>query len=212
MRKKLTSIDSAIVKAFTLVELLVVLGLFSFIMTIASGALFSAQSVNVRLQETQAVLDNMNLSMEVMTRDIRYGSDFYATSSLTLVTPSKRRSCDYQMDGCKVIYFKPTGAQNDLDRAVYYIDNGILFKKNIPFGSASSTYQITAGDVSIKSLIFFVKGAESSVPADNEDGVADYDQPLITVTVYGVTKPTKLTATSTKFTLQTSISPRELDK
>lgn len=212
MKLFLSKVRNRITKAFTLVELLVVLGLFSFIMTIASGALFSAQAVNVRLQQTQAILDNMNLSMEVITRDIRYGSDFYATSSIVTTLPVKRRSCNYESNGCKVLYFKPSGASNDLDRVAYYIDSGVMYKKESMFGVPEKTYQITASDVIIKSLIFFVKGAGSSVAADNEDGSIDYDQPLITITIYGATKPTKSAATTTKFTIQTSISPRELDK
>ena len=63
-------------KAFTLVEMLVVVGLFSSIATLSLGALFNAQTINGNLQKTQAILDNINLSIQTMTRDIRFGSDF----------------------------------------------------------------------------------------------------------------------------------------
>ena len=66
-------------KGFTLIELMVVIALFSTIMTVAIGALFSAQAVNVKLQQTQIVIDGINLAIEEMVRDIRYGSQFYCT-------------------------------------------------------------------------------------------------------------------------------------
>lgn len=220
MKKRHSFLQQKYIRGFTLVEMLVVLGLFSTIMTIASGALFSAQSVNVKLQETQSILDNMNLSVEVMTRDIRYGSDFYATTTTLGPAPSRRKSCTYAVFGCNVLYFKPADAVNDLDRVVYYLDSGILYKKEIPSGIGSAKiYQITAGDINVKSLIFFVKGAEASPDivgpgnaTSNEDTlVVDYEQPLITLTLFGITRQTRM-ATTTKFTIESSISPREIDK
>ena len=65
------------IKAFSLVEILVVLGLFSSIATLSLGALFNAQAINAHLQATQAILDNINLSSQTITRDIRFGSLFH---------------------------------------------------------------------------------------------------------------------------------------
>jgi prepilin-type N-terminal cleavage/methylation domain-containing protein len=219
------------IRGFTLVELLVVLGLFSGIITLAMGALFSSQSLNVRLQETQAAMDNVNLSMEDITRDIRYGSNFYATTTIVdpgVFTPSKNRSCILTPSpgsggggagGCTVLYFKPHEGQNSLDRVAYYIDsNGTLFKKEIPYNSPYDatkvkTYQVTSNDVVIKSLVFFVQGAgESQDATNNDDGVLDYAQPLITVTVTGVAKPRKATSSPGKFTIESTVSPRGIDK
>ena len=76
---------------FSLVEILVVLGLFSSIATLALGSLFNAQSLNGRLQETQAILDNINLSMQTITRDIRFGSEFYATTSVPVLNSGPKR-------------------------------------------------------------------------------------------------------------------------
>jgi prepilin-type N-terminal cleavage/methylation domain-containing protein len=224
MRK--SNVISIDLRAFTLVELLVVLGLFSSIMTMALGALFSSQAVNVRLQSTQAVLDNVNLSMAVMTRDIRYGTAFYCggdvstSSPVLLTTQLLRRSCNYQSNGSSTLFFKPAGAAGDSDRVVY--SSSVLTK----------TYQITSNDILVKSLVFYVKGASDTTASTtiNYGGAFDFEQPLITVTLSGTTDPPKKSFVSvtttgvgrsnvttkenihgTKFTIQTSISPRELD-
>ena len=70
------------VKGYSLVEILVVLGLFSSISSLSLGALFNAQTVNTKLQETQTILDNVNLSLQTITRDIRFSSNFYATTTI----------------------------------------------------------------------------------------------------------------------------------
>ncbi len=204
-------------RGFTLVEILVVLGLFSSVMVIAAGALLTTQSVNVKLQETQSILDNVNLSMETMTREIRYGSVFHCNITLSTASSSLRKSCPFEDDGGTVLFFRPNTMTNEEDRVAYYLSsNGVLYKDEY-IGGATTTYQVTGDDVTIKSLVFYVKGA-NTVSGVNEDvaDVHDYLQPLITVTLAGETKPVKRLSSATsagvvKFTVQTSISSRELD-
>lgn len=83
------------IKGFTLVEMLVVLGLFSFIMTLATGVLYTTQAINVKLQETQSVLDNVSVSLEIVSRDIRYGSHFHCSTTLHDSTFLERKNCSY---------------------------------------------------------------------------------------------------------------------
>ena len=114
------------IQAFTLVEILVVLGLFSGIATLSLGALFNAQAVNARLQETQAILDNINLSIQTVTRDLRFGTDFYCATSLpaTAATiPTVRKNCVFGVSSGSVLIFKPADAVNDFDRVAYYVKN-----------------------------------------------------------------------------------------
>jgi prepilin-type N-terminal cleavage/methylation domain-containing protein len=203
-------------RGFTLIELLVVLGLFSSIMTIATGALYTTQAVNTKLQETQSILDNVNLSMEIMSRDIRYGSEFHCNSVMPPTTPPPlRHSCEYSsVASGTVLFFKSANALSSDDRVVYYLENGVIFKKEIPTVGSPVTYQITSNDVTIKSLSFYVTGAYSSIgdPLLDAGGHRDYDQPLITMTILGVTKPVKSSLVPVSFTVETSISSRGQDK
>lgn len=202
------------IQAFSLVEILVVLGLFSSIATLSLGALFNAQSINSRLQETQAIFDNVNLSIQTITRDIRFGSDFYCDITPPIapsVVPTIRRNCVYGSSGGTVLIFKPAGAKNDLDRVVYYIKNGILYKDNYPYNATATVFQLTADDMLIKSLTFYVDGAQTSDGSNDYLNQHDYKQPLVKVFFSGITRPTGKNTKPADFDLETAISAREID-
>lgn len=200
-------------KGFTLVELMVVIALFTTIMTVAIGSLFSAQAINVKLQQTQVVIDGINLAVEEMVRDIRYGSTFYCTDfsfvqNLSGSMPD-RQDCLYPT-GNKALVFKPanalTQANSSNDRIAYYISNGTLLKKLFPEGDTTGiAIAITAPDIKIDSLLFFVKGTGTSVST-----TPDYIQPVITISISGVT--TKSQTNQVNFAVQTTSSARKIDK
>lgn len=205
------------IKGFTLVEMIVVLGLFSFLMTLATGVLYSTQAISVKLQETQAILDNVNLSMDTMSRDIRYGSNFHCTNTLNNSSSSLRKNCIYENGGGRIIIFKPNNSATSSDRVAYYSSttpNGKVILKDEYTQSGTSTYQITANDVKINSLVFYVDGANSmsTTTVENADDIKDFVQPFIILTISGETRPLSITASSTKFSIETSLSARELDK
>lgn len=205
-------------KGFTLVELLVVLGLFSGIATVSLGALFNAQSVNAKLQESQAILDNINLSTMTVTRDIHFGSEFYCTNDLPLTmatVPTVRKNCVRAGGGLSgggtVLIFRPVDTATSSDRVAYYIKKGVLYKEDYPFQAASTTLQMTSNEVTIKSLTFYVDGAQTSDGSSDEANAFDYKQPLISFLLSGDTKPTRSSAPPVNFNIQTSISAREID-
>lgn len=205
------------IKGFTLVEMIVVLGLFSFLMTLATGVLYSTQAISVKLQETQAILDNVNLSMDTMAREIRYGSNFHCTNTLNNSSSSLRKNCLFESGGGKIIIFRPNNSATSSDRVAYYSSStsyGNVILKDEYTESGTSTYQITANDVKINSLVFYVDGANSmgTSTGENADDVHDYIQPFIIVTISGETRPLSIRASSTKFSIEASLSARELDK
>lgn len=203
------------IPGYSLVEILVVLGLFSSISTLSLGALFNAQSINARLQETQIILDNINLSTQTITRDIRFGSEFYCATSLSAtpsVIPTVRKNCTAKDSlGGAVLIFKPSDATNDLDRAAYYVKNGTLYKDLYPYLGTTSVLQMTSDDVNMSSLLFYVDGAQTSTGSNDDANAIDYKQPFITMSLSGTTRPAKATTPPSVFDIQTSISPRELD-
>lgn len=201
-----------------MVEILVVLGLFSSIATLSLGALLNAQSVNARLQETQAILDNMNLSTQTVTREIRFGSDFYGTSTTpvgTLATiatvPTMRRNCPPTAPQCTVLIFKPSDATNDLDRVAYYVSKGVLYKDVYPYLGTTTILQMTSDDVYISSLRFYIDGANTSSGTNDDGDSIDYKQPMVTIFLSGVTRPLKAGTPPATFDIQTVVSARELD-
>jgi type II secretory pathway pseudopilin PulG len=201
-------------KGYSIVEILVVLGLFSSIATLSLGALFNAQAVNARLQETQAILDNMNLSSQTVTREIRFGSDFYCAADLPTARqtiPTVRKNCLPGSNPGKVLIFKPSDATNDLDRVAYYVSRGVLYKDVYPYSGTTTVLQMTSDDVKITNFSFYVDGANTSTGLSDDANAIDYKQPMITIFLSGVTRPAKASTPPATFEIQTVVSVRELD-
>ena len=64
-------------RGFTLVELIVALGLFAVVSTISIGSLITLMDNNRQLRDDQAVITNVGFAFDMMTRDIRQGVDYY---------------------------------------------------------------------------------------------------------------------------------------
>lgn len=202
-------------KGFTLVELMVSMAIFISVITIATGALFASQVVNTRLEQTQAILDGINLATEMMVRDMRYGFNFYCDTSVPSPMTSLRKNCEYPGGGT-VLIFRPSLPLSDstnerLDRVAYYIQDGILYKNEYPYGSLMRTYQITSNDVNITDLHFYSAGLNTTTGVGDYAGSYDYNQPLVTMVISGVTIPQKKTIQPVTFTVQTSGTSRALD-
>lgn len=192
------------------------MAIFIFVITIAVGALYSAQAVNTRLEQNQVILDGVNLAVEVMSRDVRYGSLFHCETAIPNPVPATRRDCKYNdSDGGTVLILKPTGkltgsTNQANDRIIYYVSNGAIIKNEYPYQATPRTgIQITSSDVNIDTLKFYVSGAKSSQVILPD--IPDYDQPLITIIVSGTTIPIKKNVVPVSFSVQTSISSRGLD-
>lgn len=63
-------------RGYTLVELIVSLGLFAIVITLATGAYFVILGVNRYAQATATSVNNFSFTLEKMTRSIRTGSDY----------------------------------------------------------------------------------------------------------------------------------------
>jgi len=65
---------------FTLIEMIVSLGLFSIVITISVGALLVLIATNEQLQAEQSVMTNLSFALDSMTREIRTGTNYYCAS------------------------------------------------------------------------------------------------------------------------------------
>lgn len=117
---------------FTLIELIVALGLFAVVMTISVGAFLNISDIQKKSESLRNVSDNMSFTIEMMTRDIREGRDY-------ICSPSP----------CSVFSFTDVD-----DKSVTYELVESHIKRN--------DSRITSKDVNVSSLIFTVKGTGSN--------------------------------------------------
>ncbi|MES2216744.1 MAG: type II secretion system protein, partial [Patescibacteria group bacterium] len=85
-------------KAFTLVEMIVALGIFSIVAVVALGALVKILSVNQKAQTLHQAMTNLNFSLESISRELRTGASLHCESGSTLNIPgwqlSSTLACD----------------------------------------------------------------------------------------------------------------------
>lgn len=63
-------------KGFTLVEMLVAIAIFMIVVVTTLGAFLKMVDVNKKVQSVRNAMDNANLAMETMMRNIRLGYDY----------------------------------------------------------------------------------------------------------------------------------------
>ena len=132
---------------FTLVELLIAIGLFSIVITIAMGGFVRALRSQRQVVALIAANSNVSLVMEQMSREMRTGYYFCET---TLTTP-----CD--PTNLNISFLNGKG-----ENVVYYLENspsgnGRIFRA-VNGGQGS---QLTADNVNIRNLKFNLFGGVS---------------------------------------------------
>ncbi len=172
-------------KAFTLVELLISISLFTIISFISIGALITIFDANKRSQSSKTVVDNLNLSIEDMARTIRFGDTYHCGSSLPL---------DYPND-CSV-GSNQLAVQFEGNTIVYRL-NGTSLQRSNDGGSTYST--LTSSDVVITQLNFYVFGSSN----------LDVMQPYVVIVIRGYVGNRPINQST--FFIQTVASQRTLD-
>ncbi len=123
-------------QGYTLIELIIAVGLFALIMLLASGAYLLMINLNRQAQATATGINNLSFALESMTRDIRTGAGY---------------DCGGQ-SSCQVSSFS---FKNENGAAVTYNLSGSALQKTL--GATPSI--LTDPSVTVSSLTFYVNGA-----------------------------------------------------
>lgn len=147
-------------RGFTLIELVVAVGLFAVVMTLASGAYLLMIGLNQRAQGIATGIDNLSFVLETMTRSIRTGTNY----GCGVTVPS-----DCPTDGSSSFTFTPSGSPTPVTYQQGSQPNGN--------GDITTTDGKILTDplVNITSLAFFVSGSQPGDPL----------QPTVTILVSG---------------------------
>jgi prepilin-type N-terminal cleavage/methylation domain-containing protein len=80
---------------FTLVEMIVALGIFSIVAVVALGALVKIISANHKAQTLQASITNLNFALDAMSREMRVGNVYHCDDGSSALNKS-----NYGVAGC----------------------------------------------------------------------------------------------------------------
>lgn len=172
-------------RGFTLIEIMTAVSIFAVVMTISMGSILRIFDTNRKSEALKAVMDNLNLAVESMSREMRFGSVYNCGNIPPTDDPE---NCS---GGNDIIAFKA----NNGSTIMYRLLNGTI-EKSV---SAGPFIAVTAEDIAISDLRFFVLGA---TPGDTL-------QPKVLIKVKG-TAGVKI-SDQTDFTVQTLVSQRSLD-
>lgn len=171
-------------KGFTLIEIMTAVSIFAIIMTLSLGSIIGIFDANRKTRTMKAVMNNLNLAIESMSKEMRYGQNYHCGSSGTMTTPQNCPSGDTLLS-----FLSSDGTQ-----VTYTLDNSSL-KKQVGSGPYLA---VTSPEVIIDILTFYTLGA---VPADTL-------QPKVIIKIKGHAGTDE---SRSDFTLQTMVSQRLLD-
>lgn len=167
---------------FTLIEVMVSVSIFAIILTVGIGSLLTINNAYRKSQSERVVIDNLNFTLESMSREIRVGTQYECVpncadaKTLRFVDP----------DGLDIEYsFDSNGGQ------------GRIIKEGASgnIGALTDPEFITI-DTALSRFIV--------LNADPDDG----RQPYVIITITGTTTAGNQTS---EYTLQTSVVQRQLD-
>lgn len=190
---------------FTLIELLISISVFLVIMTITMGSVVSIVNAGRKSRSVSSVMTNLNFTLEVMSRELKFGSSYNCSYSATFPPPAPAWS-PHPTQNCtgnsgNTISFVTT----DGIQTVYTI-NGTQIMKSIQGGAQGTYVGVTAPDVIVQALKFYVfnSSPQSVAPSDNA-------QPRVILQVRGYAGSTNQASSQSSFSLQTTLSQRALD-
>jgi type II secretory pathway pseudopilin PulG len=192
---------------YTIIETMIAISVFLVIVMEGMGALLNANLLHQKAQNLRSIVDNLNFTMDDMSRNLRTGYNFqcydssHQTLSLATTSAGFPRSC---ASGWAIVFeyaggnTATYGIPATADQWAYYISGGKIFKST---DGAQTFYQLTPDEVTITDASSFsVLGAEPP-PGDSQ-------QPFVTIRLVG---NITLKGVVTPFSLQTSVSQRLID-
>ncbi len=199
------------IRGFTLIELLVSVAIFTVVMVIALGSLLSMVESDRKAQTLKTITNNLNFTVDSISRGLRTGYTYHCDSVGSLTTP---RDCsngasyivyhsaegtaglgDSPITNAYVAYCRGSGTSCDVNGV------SILRSYSTDGGSSWSTWaSITAPEVVVTALTFYVVGSASG----------DTLQPRVTILLRGYVQVTA--ALRSNFDLQTTVTQRIYDQ
>jgi prepilin-type N-terminal cleavage/methylation domain-containing protein len=189
---------------FTLVEMIVAIALFAVVMLVAVGALLSLTGANRKAQALQSVMNNLNIALDGMVRNLRMGTSYHCGAG-TFVGDGTSDDCSA---GSTLFSFKPFCDPSSCNPAS---ESTWVYQFVAPQGSATgyiarsedggnTWVHLTAPEVSINSMTFYVVGSKPG----------DTTQPKVLVVLKGEAGIGSA-KTDTTFHVEATAVQRQLD-
>lgn len=187
-------------RGFTLVEMVVAVGLFAVVMLVSVAALLALVDANRKAQALESVINNLNIALDSMVRGARMGSTFHCGSGDLTETQDCASTSDPETNH-HVFAFEPLGGDpGDPDDQWVYSYDPVTKRIYRAIGVGGTPLPVTAPEITIESLQFYVIGSTRG----------DVVQPKVVIVVNG-TAGSSQTRTRSAFSIQATAVQRLLD-
>ena len=173
-------------RGFTLIEMIVSIGLFTIVLFIASSAFLAVVNADRKSRATRLAMDNLTVAMEDMTRRLKTGYDYNCGG-----TVGDTGTSDCLSGPLSLISF----TDQDGLRTAYRV-SGKQILRQVEVGGPE--LPVTSSEISINTLTFDVQGSSKT----------DNIQPYVKIFINGSTAGGVL---SSSFKLQTMVTQRLYD-
>lgn len=173
-------------KGFTLLEMIVALGVFAVAALLSTSSLLSLTDAQKKTSSLSSAYDNLRFALETMAKDMRTGDVFYCGTDPNDL-PAVPTPKDCASGGPALTYKNASG-----DNISYRLFGGKIEK----FAGSVLSGAMTSPDITINTLAFYVLGS-----------AAGGDQPRITIVIRGEAGSGR---SSSEFNLQTTVSQRRI--
>ncbi|MFH1656842.1 MAG: prepilin-type N-terminal cleavage/methylation domain-containing protein [Candidatus Nealsonbacteria bacterium] len=186
-------------KGFSLIEMLVVIAVFSIILSGLIGIFVSALRSQRYYLASQKLLDQTSYVMEYMSRSIRMAKKQTTDPSMPICLTINFTNYENPLsDDSKIRFIR--NVQNDLKCQDFYLINKQIKQKISTGGANFVISNLTSDDIEVTSLKFILSG-QNQPPSD-------YQQPRITIFLEAEIKNINPTP---KVKIQTTVSQRDID-
>ena len=174
---------------YTLIELIVAVGLFALVMTLAAGAYLLMINLSRQAQGTATGINNLAFALETITRSIRTGS-LYSCGDFGGNCPNGGSSFSFRNVSGAMVTYALAGSEPDL-----YIQRTV--------DGVTQSALTDPSSVAISSLTFYVSGVETAASGE-------YTQPYVTIVISGSVSSGSGRTTQT-FAIETGSTMRGID-
>lgn len=212
-------------KGFTLLEMIVAVGVFAVLASLSVGSLLMLMGAQKKAASLQSIQDNLRFALEAMSKDIRFGDQYYCSNNpedtafplpFKLVGPIYPTDCTLASGGGKLIAFQAIreGVTGGGPVVIYRLGGPTVgglgggpesfctkpciekAEGNYDISGTPEFFPITSKDVEIQNLIFYLTGAKGE----------DWKDTIEVRTTVAINAEAEVGSEISDFFLQTSVS------
>jgi prepilin-type N-terminal cleavage/methylation domain-containing protein len=133
-------------RGYTLLEMIVAIGIFSIVMLAATGAYLTLIDLDSQARAVNDIVSNLSFAVDSMARSVRTGTNYACTPG-----PNNTSGTCHQLD------FTDENGRS----ITYRLSNGQIYQDTVT-GGVTTHYTITDPSITVSTLTFYVRGVGTS--------------------------------------------------